>query len=489
MTERPKNVVFALPQLARLPYHISTIESLAELGANVTLVICRPRKKDKNVPATREAAAADFLAWVDAIPHTYPNVTVVEDNPKRDSIRSIRTGDSRSWRRTLRSYSGYLRRLGHRNKYTERWRNYLPPWLRRLTVFPPLRRLLRTELAFRTLTAMESRLKPDPAITTWLAANVIDAVVASPTSQRNSPEVEFVKAASHAGVPTAVAVLSWDALTTKGLIPCPPTMLLAWNHAHAGDAVDIHGLDAASVVVTGSPFFDKWFGADGEAGGRAATLRAVGLDERARYLLYLGSSTNIAANEGWLVKEIRDALDGDEALADLELVVRPHPANPRMLEELVGVPRIHIDASGLPYSDEMQRDLADRIRNAEAFIGVNTSAMLDAVILGRPGFSILSDRYRETHADAAHFQRMTEAGVLYVERNAAAFVESLRGVLDGEDPRAVNRRRFVEKFVRPRGLDVPAGRRQAEAILMLADGRTAPEIDAELDEPLAAVAP
>ena len=476
-----RHILMALPQLSRLPYHVSTIAALDELGAKVTVVFCRRRKKDNNIPVTRAASAAEFLSWVDSIPRLHPNVTFFEENVKRSSIRSRDlTGPSRSWPRTLRSYSSYLRRLGHGNKYTERWRSYLPPWLRRLTVLPPVRALLRTDRAFRRLSELEARIPPDPGIHEWIVANGVDAVVASPTNQRNSPEVEFVKSASHWGVPTAVSVLSWDALSTKGLIPCPPTMLLAWNGAHARDAVEIHGLDPDSVVVAGSPFFDKWF-RDGDGDGdRADALRELGLAADARYLVYLGSSTNIALNEAWLVEQIRGALDATPELADLELVVRPHPANARMVEDLSGLPRVHVEPSGLPYSEEMQQSLARLIRSSEAFIGVNTSGMLDAIILGKPGFSILSDRYRETHAEALHFQHMVEGDVLYLDEDAAAFAKRLARVLGGEDPKAENRRRFVETFIRPRGLDRDAGRVQAEAILMLASGKSPPEIDAAL---------
>lgn len=473
----------ALPQLSRLPYHVSTITALDELGAKVTVVFCRSRKKENNIPATRAASAAAFLSWVDSIPRLHPNVTFVEENLKRQAIRTRdMAGASRSWPRTLRSYSSYLRRLGHGNKYTERWRSYLPTWLRRLTVLPPVRLLLKTDRAFRRLSAMESRIPPDPGIHEWIVANGVDAVVASPTNQRNSPEVEFVKSANHWGVPSAVSVLSWDALSTKGLIPCAPTMLLAWNGAHARDAVEIHGLDANSVVVAGSPFFDKWFQQDDSPETKADVLRALGLPPHARYVVYLGSSTNIALNEAWLVEQVRQALDRTPALADLELVVRPHPANPRMVDDVSRLPRVHVEASGLPYSEEMQRDLSSLIQSAEAFIGINTSGMLDAIILGTPGFSILSDVYRETHAEALHFQHMIEGDVLYLEDDADAFAARLAAVLSGDDPKATNRRRFVQDFIRPRGLDAAAGRVQAEAILMLASGRTPREIDAALDQ-------
>lgn len=479
MTGQGKHIVFALPGLAYLPYHLSTLEALSDLGAKVTVVFCRGRKPSKNVPvATREEDQA-FLAWADAVPLRHPNLTFVEER-EGTAIRSrVKVDDNHTWRRTLRSYSHYLQRLGAGNKYTERWRSYLPWQLRVLTGLPPVQRLLRTDLAARRLAELEDRTPPDPAVCGWLRANDVDVVVATPTNRRRSAEVEFVKAANALGIPTAVPVLTWDNLSTKGLIPVPPTMLLAWNEAHAAEAVEHHGLDPRSVVVTGSPFFDKWFG-DDRVESRSDFLARLGMSADARYLLYLGSSTMIAFNESWLVRRVRETLDKTPALADHELVVRPHPANDRLVDDLDGMERVRIDTRGLPYSDEMQRHLASVIHHADAFIGVNTSGMLDAIILDKPGFSVLTDDYRETHLDAPHFRHLLDAEAIYLVSDMDSLAESLAAVLGRDDPKSVQRAEFVRRFVWPRGLDRPAGRIQAVAITLLADGNAPCEIESKL---------
>jgi hypothetical protein len=255
-------------------------------------------------------------------------------------------------------------------------------------------------------------------------------------------------------------------------------MLLAWNDAHAEDAIGIHALDPESVVVAGSPFFDKWF-RDEELEPRSELLASLGLHSEARYLLYLGSSTMIAFNESWLVREVRETLDR-AALSDLELVVRPHPANDRLVRDLEGLPQVHVDGRALPFSEEMQRHFAAVVRYAEAFVGINTSGMLDAIILDRPGFSILVDDYRETQLEAPHFRHLLDADALYLEPDLDSFARRLAAVAAGDDPKAAQRAEFVRRFVRPRGVDVSAGRIQAEAIVLLAQGRSPTEIDAIL---------
>jgi hypothetical protein len=274
--------------------------------------------------------------------------------------------------------------------------------------------------------------------------------------------------------------LSWDNLSTKGVIPCRPSVLLAWNAAHARDAVEIHRLHPASVVITGAPFFDKWFHLEDDIEPRSKLLERLRLPHDAKYLLYLGSSTTVAADESWLVRKVREALDRTPSVAHLHVVVRPHPKNTQMIGQLSDVRSVLLDETSVPYSDEKQRHLLNVIHHAEAFLGINTSGMVDAILIGKPGFSILSERYRDTHSGAAHFRDLLGSDALYVSDDADAFARQLAGVLGGNDPKAGNRRRFVSNFIRPRGLDVDAGLLQAHAIAMLAEGKSACEIDTAL---------
>jgi hypothetical protein len=476
-----RHVVFALTRLAHLPYHVSTIMALARLGARVTVVVCKPREISGKIPGATADVHREFLQWVDTLPLIEPNIRLHEQTKGNRIQRRLRRRSHRTYLRTLRSCANYLHRVDHHDPYVRRWVGHLPPKLRRALEHTPVRFLLGTSLVRRLLAAAESLLPADRQIHSWLERNQVHAVVASPTNLRWSPEAEFVKAANRAGIPSAVAVFSWDNLLTKGIVPCRPSMLLAWNQAHKRDAVEIHGIDAASVVITGAPFFDRWF--QGQSpDDRQSFLERLGLVADARYVLYLGSSANIAPNESWLVRQVRDALDRDRRLASLELIVRAHPANPRMVADLLGAPGIRVTPSVLPWSDIAQREMLDLVHHSEAFIGVNTSAMLDAVIVGKPGFSIFSDEYRETHDDAPHFRDMKKANVLYLEADCDSAIRRIAAVLAGDDPRAVDRERFVQDFIRPRGFEQDAGAWQAEAILLLADGELPASIEKVLAE-------
>ena len=99
----------------------------------------------------------------------------------------------------------------------------------------------------------------DPGIVAALRMLAPDCVIVSPANLRYSEEVEYVKGARSLGIPCAIPVLSWDNLTTKGLLHVPPDLLLTWHDGHAKDARHYHGIPPENVVVAGSPLFDRWF--------------------------------------------------------------------------------------------------------------------------------------------------------------------------------------------------------------------------------------
>ncbi len=160
-------------------------------------------------------------------------------------------------------------------------------------------------------------------------------VVAGPANLPYSDETEYLKAAKAMGIPTVVPVLSWDNLTTKGLFHVPPDLLLVWNQAHYSEARCIHGMPAERLVITGSPFFDKWFAERG-ASDRHAFCTKMGLNPRKPFLVYLGSSSNISQDETWLVRALADSLarDGRPDVRDLAILIRPHPANWQIYQPL-----------------------------------------------------------------------------------------------------------------------------------------------------------
>ncbi len=219
------------------------------------------------------------------------------------------------WRRSiyasreLRSYSSYLNRPEQSAYYTDRWENYiagfLKPVVRRSKI---ARNLVASRFGQSVMQGFEGLVPPDKKIIQLIQAYHPDVIVASPANMRFSEELDYIKAGQALHIPTVISVLSWDNLTTKGIFHVIPDILLTWNQVQTEEAVQIHRVPAEQIVITGSPFFDKWIDSDRLLVDRALFFHKVKLNPDQPYVLYLGSSKNIAEDETWQVKELFDCL-------------------------------------------------------------------------------------------------------------------------------------------------------------------------------------
>ena len=378
--------------------------------------------------------------------------------------------------RELRSYSSYLRRFEQSAYYLDRWRKYLNPAFTRIDKANAGRWLLGRKSISGAIRLLEAMAPAAKNIVADLRSVAPDVVLASPANMRFTEEVEYIKAARHLGIPTAVLVLSWDNMSTKGLINLHPDLLLAWNRTHASEAILHHGISENRILLTGAPFFDKWFDREQHTVGRSEFLRKVGLPGDMPFVLYLGSSANIARDESWLVTDLIKELSKSSTLDKASIMVRPHPANARPFAELAqSDQRVVVWPSDgqLPESGGMQSDFRNSVQYASAIIGINTTAMIDTLALGRPCVAIITGQYENTQMRAQHFQHLFDSGALNVARSMGAAVTQLEAVASGHDDHAEARLAFLSKFLRPQGMDINAGELVAAAVTELGRGTKA----------------
>ena len=455
-------VLFLIRSIAHFPYHESTIRELCAAGHEVDVLCDRGWSKDD--PGR---AAKAFVA----------------DNPSVTLGWSMRRTDV--WRRPLfaarelLSYASYLNRPDQDQFYAERWARYVPA-RRRFKNSPALRNLLRSSFARFALKTFDRMAPADSSIKAWLKENAYDAVVASPTNMRYSEETEFIKAAKKVGISTIVPVLSWDNLTTKGLLHEIPDLTLAWNQTQLKEAVEIHDIPADKIVVTGSPFLDKWFGDDRPYMEDSEFYDRMGLSPGEPYVLYLGSSENIARDESWLVEGLAKALrdSEDERLRNLKVLIRPHGANQKIYEH-IDAPnvRLKLREEQVPDSPDSLAEFDASLRNCVCVAGLNTTGMVDALVSDRPVVAMMVSEYADSNASkAVHFKYILDAGAYEQARTSVDAATIVGRILGGVDDRREARPRFVRDFVRPHGLGIPAGAVAARAIVMAASGDGATRI-------------
>jgi hypothetical protein len=450
-SEKKLSILYVIRSVAHFSYQESIIRRLCEHGHKV--IVLFDEQWSKNFDNT---VISNFLR-----------------NNKNLKIGWVqkRADKWRKWifpSREIRSYCSYLRRNNQADFYLNRWFNYTPAWFRKIVKVLPKSHLIFKNILIKVILELNEKIIPP-------VGNIIDSIlmfkpdvlVATPINMRYSEEIEYVKAAKKIGIPVVVPVLSWDNLTTKGLFHTKPDFVLAWNKMHYEEAYKIHKIPKKKIIITGAPFFDKWFDTKSTLQNCGSFYEKIGLNHNLPFIIYLGSSKNIIPNEVPLLLELSSALRNspDKNLQQMRILVRPHPANSDVFKTinednvLVWPPK-----GKLPDTTEDINDFYCSLKYAVACVGINTTAMIDAVILDRPTISIYTDHCNAKQTEVIHFMYLLKSECLYNASDTDDFIKILIKLIQGEDLKKNSRFKFLSEYIRPYGANISAGEISAKII-------------------------
>ena len=333
----------------------------------------------------------------------------------------------------------------------------VPQLLRKIITVPAQSGQLARGVLGSVLRSMERVIPTPTSVNTYLEHQSPDVLFVTPLVDFGSQQVDYIKTARRLGIPSIHGVASWDNLTTKGLARVHADRVLVWNERQKGEATSLHGVPGERVIVTGAQTFDEWF-TRRPSQTREEFYRAVGLPPNRKYLLYLGSSSFIAPNEidfveRW-IKAIRSA--SNSAVSSCGILIRPHPANARQFRALdleqwsdVSVwPPIGFE----PGDKDFKQDYFDSLFYSGAVVGINTSALIEAAIVGRITCTVRDPDFVHAQGGAVHFSYLAreDEGCLVVADDLDTHIRQLAPVLSGETKAEMTP--FIESFVRPRGV-------------------------------------
>jgi hypothetical protein len=317
----------------------------------------------------------------------------------------------------------------------------------------------------RVLMTLEQAIPLHQPIVRFLRDEAPDVLLVSPLVAAASDQVDWIKAARALGVRTAVCVASWDNLTNKGLLRIAPDLVVVWNDVQRREAEEYHYMPATKVVATGAQPFDRWFDRR-VTRGREEFCRRVGLPDARPFLLFTGSSSFISESsaEVAFVRRWVEAVrrSGDPAVASANILMRPHPYNYHRwasdpLADVGGV-SVFPRSSYNPIEPENRDDFYDSLAHCAAVVGINTSAMIEAGIVGRPVFSISAPEFTSTQEGTLHFHYLLpeHGGFVRVAAGIDEHVGQLEACLRDPEAAHAETRRFVASFIRPHGIERPA---------------------------------
>lgn len=329
---------------------------------------------------------------------------------------------------------------------------------------------------------LEQSTRTASAFHAYLREQRPDVVVLTPLVILKTTQIDQARAALELGLRNLFAVASWDHLSSKGDLTLSPQQVIVWNEVQKREVAELHHVDPDRVVVTGSQVFDDWFEK------RPATTREqfcsrVGLPADRPILLYVcsalleGSPPEAPFVLRW-ARHLRES--GHPVLRDCGILVRPHFKR--------GDEWRNVDFAGLgpivcwpptgdvPVDTRSKSNYFDSMYHASATVGLNTSAMIEAGIVGRPVHTVLLPEFRDNQEGTVHFHYLLDGpnALLRAARSLNDHARDVADVLEGRDPDPDRSPRFVRTFVRPCGRDVSATRRFVEALEDLA-ARPAPQ--------------
>jgi hypothetical protein len=451
-------VLFLLHEPGYFRLYGSTIVELSRRGWEVLLAFDKPDRRGE-APLVPPRAHAG-VRFVGATPPAARDGVLAALRPGIDYVRYLEP------------------RFAGAEFLRQRAAKRLPPvlrWLQRLSRAPRW----VVGAAIRCVRALERAVAVERGMRDFIQQQAPDVVFVSPLvtlGPSGATQTEAVKAAHALGIPTVVGAASWDNLTSKGLVRVVPDVLSVWNEAQRAEAVSLHRIPPARVHVTGAQSLDHWF--EPRSSDAVEALRSrLGLTPGRSVILYVGSSKNMAPGdreprfvERWLV-----ALRGSAvpALRDAIVIVRPHPGHLKpwsgdSLESLQrqGVTVWPLSYTGMPLSDAEIDEFHDTLLACDAVVGVNTTAMIEAAIVGRPVLTVCDPAFTQSQQETLHFQYLVDhaEGCAQVARTLDEHVAQLERALLHPGDRREALAAFVAAFVRPFGLDQPSTDRLCDVI-------------------------
>ena len=322
------------------------------------------------------------------------------------------------------------------------------------------------------LAKLEASLPTDPQIDAFLRSRKPDIVVVTPLINFRSDQVDFIKSCRGLGIPSVLAVASWDNLTNKGLIRVSPEAVFVWNNAQKDEAVTLHGVEPERVVLTGAHSYDDWKSRTVSL-ERTLFCRKAGLNPNNPFILYACSSPFIGTKKE--VSFVREWLTNlrSRGLNELSVLIRPHPQNAQIWDTVdlseFGNVTIYPRKGANPITSDAKADFFDSIAHSSGVVGINTSAQIESAVIGRPVLTVEHPLFAETQRGTLHYHLLVKHGLLLTASDFPEHITQIQTILENPDETRERVSNFSKFFVHPRSQDKPSAEIFVEELQEIAE--------------------
>lgn len=275
----------------------------------------------------------------------------------------------------------------------------------------------------------------------------------------------LLHAAVRRRIPVVAAVLSWDNLSSKGLINPQPDLLLVWSNHMREEAIRLQGMPTERIVETGSPVHDA-FANPGRFGSRSENLQRLGLDPERHLILYGTNHAPAFPDEIEVIKRLVHWVETEDLGTPCQLWIRLHPlavAGPykvlidpyrKLASERVRVEFPQMCSSSLLWDlpkDDLEH-LVGLLRDADLVINTG-SLSIDAAILDRPVICVAYDpagklpydKSVRRYYDYTHMSNVVRAGAVQLATSPEDLRQKIIAYLKNPDLDREGRWRIVRQ--------------------------------------------
>lgn len=295
-------------------------------------------------------------------------------------------------------------------------------WIARVAALRGLRGWPLSALG-RMLGRVDAMIPPNRTLVARLrtVATRPDVFLLVPSLMPGLVDTQLARAARRAGVPSIIAVSSWDELAGKQIVHERADALFVWNELLAAEAIERHGWPGDRVCVTGAPCHDEFVTRVPRT--REDWCRRTGLDPALPYVLFVGGSlkgsesTEAEYARRWVLALRACA---EPAVSRVQVIIRPHPLKAEewsavRFDDIEGVVVWPGPGAPFPIAAGSRADYHDSLAHAAVVVGVNSSALIEATVVGRPVHVLEPAEFRASQREQPHFQYLTETpGVVTV---------------------------------------------------------------------------
>jgi hypothetical protein len=328
------------------------------------------------------------------------------------------------------------------------------------------------------------------------AANHVDALFCTNPIKRDEDPVYYE--AKRRRLPTASLVLSWDNLTSKGVIHRRFDRIMVWNEVMREEVLGMYPEYRPSQVdIVGFPRFDIYLRPFPEEFQRASFLGRLGLDPSRAVILFASSGIRGYPTQIQVLQHVLAARDGGVFGGGTQVLVRCHPHDPlEPFKAFRGIPDTAVWPESrrgdkgtlfeqIPDPDELLV-LGASIAHSAVVVTAGSSVTLDAarcdvpvVCIAYDGDTVLpiEDSFQTVY-DYSHQRPLHAIGGTTVCRSRDELIAAVKTALKDPREKAPGRATIVERYLGGRTSSIERvcrSLRQVAGLPMRAQARDAQE--------------